>query len=239
MENSQKIRPVKVSNNCKIIGRHTLFAFDNTLTGFFNMKKCTKCGKIYPHTLEYFAKEKYGINGLRSDCKKCVYKRIKNYNRKKIGILSATYNHQKSHSKYREYNPPAYTKQELKDWLFSQKLFHKLFDNWVKSGYENKLKPSIDRKNDYKGYSLDNIQLMTWGENNKKSHLDRINGINNKQSKAVIGINKKTGEKTEFYSMSKAGRVRNIKISNISKCCSNKKGYKSAGGYIWKFRNLI
>ena len=39
MENSQKIRPVKVSNNCKIIGRHTLFAFDNTLTGFLNMRK--------------------------------------------------------------------------------------------------------------------------------------------------------------------------------------------------------
>ena len=42
-------------------------------------------------------------------------------------------------------------------------------------------KTFVDRLNDYKGYSFDNIQLMTWQENKDKGHRDCLNGINNKE----------------------------------------------------------
>ena len=42
------------------------------------------------------------------------------------------------------------------------------------------LAPSIDRKDDYKPYTFDNIQLTTWQQNKAKGHEDCKNGINNK-----------------------------------------------------------
>lgn len=38
-------------------------------------KKCSKCGKEFPATLEYFPKDKSSPSGLRADCKSCEYKR--------------------------------------------------------------------------------------------------------------------------------------------------------------------
>ena len=35
-------------------------------------KRCSKCSKVYPATLEYFNKDKKGRNGLRSRCKICT-----------------------------------------------------------------------------------------------------------------------------------------------------------------------
>jgi hypothetical protein len=49
--------------------------------------------------------------------------------------------------------------------------FYELYNNWIDSGYKKSDKPSVDRIDDYKGYSFDNIQLMTWKENNKKNTL--------------------------------------------------------------------
>lgn len=36
-----------------------------------NEKRCSKCHKVYPATLEYFHKDKTGKNGLRARCKTC------------------------------------------------------------------------------------------------------------------------------------------------------------------------
>lgn len=131
---------------------------------------------------------------------------------------------------------PTYSKKELKEWCFSQKIFHELFTKWENSGYDKCLAPSCDRTDDYLGYSLDRLQIMTWRDNNKKFHDDRKIGINNKQSKSVIGIHSITGEKIEFYSTRKAERVTGIGHSDISKCCSGKLHHNTAGGYKWKYK---
>jgi hypothetical protein len=44
-----------------------------------------------------------------------------------------------------------------------------LFDNWVNSGNQLWIKPSVDRIVNERGYILDNIQFMTWIENTRKS----------------------------------------------------------------------
>jgi len=40
-----------------------------------NQKTCTKCGKTFPATDEYFFKKSDGTNDLRAMCKKCFYER--------------------------------------------------------------------------------------------------------------------------------------------------------------------
>lgn len=42
----------------------------------------------------------------------------------------------------------------------------------------------------------------------------------------------------EYPSASEAGRQNGIGNSCISRCCKGKIGYKSAGGYIWKYKDI-
>lgn len=54
-----------------------------------------------------------------------------------------------------------------------------------------------------------------------------------KLSKSVIGINKISGLKLEFPSISEAKRCTNISQSHICACCKGKRN--SAGGYVWYY----
>lgn len=40
-----------------------------------------------------------------------------------------------------------------------------------------------------------------------------------------------------FKSAREASRITGIDVSSITNCCNGKRGYKSAGGYIWKYKN--
>lgn len=193
---------------------------------------CATC-KIEKHKKE-FNKRTDRKKGICSSCKKCTAEKKRNYRKTIDGLISRIYENQILHSKDRKHNPPLYTKKELKEWLFSQELFYKLYDNWKKSNYKKELCPSIDRKNDYKGYSIDNIQLMTWEENRKKGHNDRINGINNKVNKKILQIDLDGNIINEFYSQAHAERKTGINQQNISSVCLGKR--KSTGGFIWKFK---
>ena len=50
-----------------------------------------------------------------------------------------------------------------------------------------------DRIDDYKSYTLDNIQLITFRENVLKAHEDQITGKNRKLNKAAINTARKIG----------------------------------------------
>jgi hypothetical protein len=210
----------------------TAFVFD---MGVFIMKKkrCNTCGDI--KSLKDFYRDKSCLDGFEYRCKKCASIKDAKYSKTKIGLITRMYNDQKACSKRREYPVPTYSKNELKEWLFSQKLFHELFDNWKKGGYEKNLTPSCDRKDDYKSYTFDNIQLMTWGENEDKGNKDRKNGINNKKSKAVLQFDINGGFIKEYYSIAEAGRRIGTVGSNIIFACQGK--YSQAGGFIWKYKN--
>lgn len=72
-----------------------------------------------------------------------------------------------------------------------------------------------------------------YGTRNERLATSKVNG---KKSKPVVGINKKTGEVVEFPSISEVQRKFNISSSHISKCCKCDYGFKSAGGYYWKYK---
>jgi len=199
-------------------------------------KICTKC-KVKKNITEFYKSSgcKFGVRGK---CKKCKDEIDKNRSHTKNGLIQSIFNRQNQITKRKKYKKVNHTKKELTIWLYSQPLFHELFDNWVKSGYKKDLIPSCDRTDDYQGYSLDRLQLMTWGENDKKGKLDKKNGINRKQLKAIIGINIKTGKIKKYYSASKASRELNIEQSNIRGCCKKRKYYKTAGGYRWYYDSI-
>jgi hypothetical protein len=192
-------------------------------------KLCKSCNKY--KFLSEFGK----IKGKeKTYCKSCNNEKNKQYKRSKYGIVKRIYDGQIFTSKRRNYPKPNYTLEELKDWLFEQKLFHQLYDQWENSGYKKELKPSVDRKDDYKSYTFGNIQLMTFRKNLEKAHDDVINGINNKQNKAVLQFTLKGIFIKEFYSIAEAGRMTSASAKHIGEVCSGKR--KTSGGFKWKYK---
>lgn len=106
--------------------------------------------------------------------------------------------------------------------------FNRLFTEWVKSNYDKRLKPSIDRINSKKGYSKNNIQWLTWEENRYKQRMEC------KLTRARL-VGQFTGENmiNSFRSVSEAVIKTGIPQGNLSSCLSGKR--KTCHGYIWKY----
>ena len=195
-------------------------------------KTCARCRKSKDKI--DFGNSKFSKDKLRCYCRKCNSLLNTIYQRSINGLISKIYATQIRGSKQRGHNPPTYTKQELIDWVLSQPNFKELYDNWVKSGYKKDLIPSVDRPDDYKGYSFNNIQLMTWKENNEKHYNDKKNGINTKNCKSVIQYDLNMNFIKEFKSIKIASRELNINDTNISLVCKNKRN--TSGGFIWRYK---
>jgi len=160
-------------------------------------------------------------------------KRDKRYSRTKNGLVARIYNSQKTGSKSRGHSMPSYSKQELKDWLYSQHIFHDLYDLWVMSGFDKEQRPSVDRLDDYVGYEFGNIQVMTWRENRVKYYLDKVSGKNNKTALPVLQFDKYGNSVNRYHSISEASRITGTNKSNIAQCAKGKR--TSAGGFVWKY----
>jgi hypothetical protein len=139
-------------------------------------------------------------------------------------------------SKKRNHNAPEYSKKELITWVNNQHKFNVLFKEWEDSNYNKELHPSIDRKEDTVGYSLDNIQIMTWKENSLKNYRDRVDGKKFHGGNAHIKVKQILNNVVinEFVSLREAERETGVPHGNISKCCQKNKGYKTAGGFQWE-----
>lgn len=198
-------------------------------------KKCIKCNET--KSIDEYYKDKSTKDGLKCDCKDCYNIRTKEYCRTIPGLITHIYRGQRSSSKKRNMDMPNYSKVEFKNWILKQPNFEALFKSWVDSGYEKNLTPSVDRPDDYKPYTLDNIQLMTWGENRNKNYKDRKSGVNKKALKAVTSYNETTKDIIEYYSISEASRRTRAKVSNIINCCKGTR--KTAGGFKWKYKENL
>lgn len=197
-----------------------------------NSKTCTKCGKSKP--LSEFSKSKSAKDGFNGFCKICDSNRRRVYQRTFKGLVYGIYNNQIKSSKKREHKPPTYSKSEFLGYCSMSDKFVRLYNEWVKSGYNKELVPSIDRLDDYKGYSLDNIQVITFRENYKKAHRDMVEGRNNKRNKAVLQYDKQGNFIKEYHSVRQAGRELGISAGNISSACNGM--YDTMGGFVWKYK---
>lgn len=58
-------------------------------------------------------------------------------------------------------------------WAMPHTKFHKLYIEWVDSGYDRKLCPSVDRIDSSKGYTLENMEWVTHSENSRRGSISR------------------------------------------------------------------
>ena len=158
----------------------------------------------------------------------------KKFRRTKKGVISTLWHHQLENSKNRGMAKPTYTKEWLRDWLMNKPKFHKLYDMWVLSGYDRLKKPSVDRKDDYIGYTEYNIQIMTFEENAQKNYKNTFLGINKKQLKAVEQYDKQGELLAVYFSARETHRQTGVSYKQISKVCNGKA--KTASGYFWSFK---
>lgn len=81
-----------------------------------------------------------------------------------------------------------FSKEEFIQWLktnYWEKL-NNMYQEYIDSGYDKYLCPSIDRINDYDSYCFPNMQLLTWRENDLKGTLSKK--IKNRALKLVKNI---------------------------------------------------
>lgn len=193
--------------------------------GGATLKLCSKCKSFKDDWM--FGKDIKIKSGLNSWCKKCKNTNNKIRRRSVDGFIKDLYHNQLYSSRKRCMDLPNYTKEEFIVWVKSQYNFQELWDNYVVSGYNTSLCPSIDRLNDYTPYTFDNIQLVTWEYNRSKYYNDKLNGVNNKVNKSVLCVE----TDIVYHSMMDIQRATGINNSHISECCTGKRN--TAGGYRW------
>ena len=155
------------------------------------------------------------------------------YYRSKVGKIAHAFQTHKLRSKEKGWQPPTYTREELIHWAMSQDSYHILFRNWEESNYSSNLSPSIDRIDDYGIYSFDNIQLITWEQNNHKGrHYQKI-GLNRKNSIAVNQYTLDGDFLNSFHSLIEAERQTGVSNASISRVCRNPT--HTAGGFKWEY----
>lgn len=194
-------------------------------------KRCKRCETLKP--LEDFSVSRSNKGGYATICKACVVLRNQEYWRTPVGRMSQIYATQVMNSKARKHDRPAYTRAELTAWAFKNGL-DALHLAWMDSGYEKDLIPSVDRLEPTQPYSLTNIRLVTWKENNDKAYEDRKTGRHiTKQNRRVEQLTL-DGEHVAYYpSIAAAARATGIQRTNINAMCMGKPR-TAVGGYLWR-----
>lgn len=184
-----------------------------------------------------FSLRKASGDGYAKVCRDCAKESKDQYSQTKIGLLTQLYNSQRANSKLRGHTMPTYTRQDLIDKYLHSRRFISYYSKWEDSGFVAYFdgKPSFDRINDHKPYSLDNIRLTTYKKNFLKEHLKYIIGASrNSAISPVIQIGQDGAILTEYYSINEAERATGIKAANISKVCRELRN--TAGGFKWKYK---
>jgi hypothetical protein len=208
---------------------------NNLETAIMKTKICNQCKEV--KELSKFNKERKNKDGYQYFCKACDKKRKIKYNHTIEGLVSRIYNNQKRKSERRLHPYPNYSKNELLIWMVSCNNFTMLYADWVNSNYNTDLIPSCDRVKDNLPYTLDNLQLITWEENNRKARKAISDGTLKRKGNPlvpVIRIDLSTGETKEYISVRRAALELNIHSGNICSCC--KGVLRTSGGYKWEYK---
>ena len=198
------------------------------------MKTCKGCG----HEKDYFYyyKSKGNIDGLTGKCKDCIKADVRDnksdYDKTEKGVIRVIYKTQKGNSVKRGHPVPSYSKSELKDWLYGNG-FKDRYDLWVKSGFKKDVKPSVDRIDDFKPYTIGNIRLVTWLDNRNKQYQDIESGAGTGglRCKKLIKMDSAGVTICEYISYNSAardiGHSLEYSIKNSTKC---------KFGFFWAYK---
>lgn len=152
-----------------------------------------------------------------------------NYRKNPKGLLTNMYHHQKSRNLKNHFGDIGYSLKEFHEKFLLDKLFNRLYTEWVKSNYQKALKPSVDRINHKKGYTIDNIHMLTWSENRFKQTIER----RVRKGKVLQILDGKIIK--IWRSQREAYKKLNLQQSMLSMALTGR--CKTAYGYEWKYEN--
>jgi len=158
---------------------------------------------------------------------------LRTYKKTKKGVLTVAHNHQREMSVKRGHPMPNYSLAILHELFMDCPVFNSLYDSWVASGYDTNLRPSFDRKDCTKPYTLDNLQLMTWADNKLKGRSELIKT----RRTQVIMCDLEGKELQRFDSTKEAALVSGCHQSSITQVCQGKLFQTS--GYKWKYGEKV
>lgn len=151
-------------------------------------KRCFKCGVVKP--IADFYKHPQTKDGHLNKCKECtradVQKNYTNhidyyhkydqyrYRENKNRLLDHVYRGivNRCNGVQRKYSSTGTTPISMAEWksfcTSTSTEFDKLYDAWKKSGFQRKMAPSIDRIDNNRGYTIDNMQWLSQSDNSRK-----------------------------------------------------------------------
>lgn len=153
-------------------------------------KTCIRCG--IEQDISEFRKQKETHDGHVNQCRTCLneIQRIKRknngnqltrrYEKTPKGFLMREYRNMQSRvTGVQKRKAHLYLGKELlpRDEFYKWAIFHidfvLLYTDWVKSCYDRKLTPTVDRVDSSRGYTLDNMEWVTHSENSRRGSISR------------------------------------------------------------------
>lgn len=199
---------------------------------------CKKCQKEKMIKDMHSTKNRKGDRQYWFTCRNCYNEHCRAYQKTPAGLVSRIYAAQKKASKKRNMAAPFYSYQELLKWVQAQPNFKTLYDAWTRSDYKSRLRPSIDRLDDYMPYSFENIRLVTWDENMFKNHeVCRVgtNKMADVMCKPVVQIAISGEYMNTFLSVKIASDATGVNQCSIARVMRGT--LKMAGNFIWVDRD--
>lgn len=201
------------------------------------IKICNRCGAEKPLS-DYYLRENGKPQG--GQCITCVKERVKlrslqnenaDYFTEK-GVIRTIYKTQKRSNKIRGFGEIPYSKKDFSVWLYEND-FKLLYDRWMACGCIKDMKPSVDRLDDLKGYSLDNIRLVTWKDNREHQYKDIITatGSSGKRCKSLLQLSKEKEIIKEHISYNAAQREMGYSIEY-----QIKHNVPCRNGFYWQYK---
>ncbi len=145
------------------------------------------------------------------------------------GVLTNLYSKMKERAKNKNIESPDFTLVEFQNLFLGNKIFIRLYKEWVKNNYNKVYKPSVDRINRKYGYTLNNIHIISWRDNRFKQSMER----RSRKGKVLQILNNKIIK--VWSSQREAYKKLNLSQSMLSGALTGK--YKQAYGYTWKYLN--
>lgn len=147
------------------------------------------------------------------------------------GVIRVLYKTQKRHQRLRGHGDMPYTKAEFENWLYANG-YKGLYEKFKESGFIKDLKPSVDRIDDFVGYSFENMKLTTWKHNREHQYEDIKKGIgtSGKRCKPLAKVGSNGRIVCEYPSYSSAKRDMGYSLEH-----QIKNGVVCRNGFYWKY----
>lgn len=107
-----------------------------------------------------------------------------------------------------------FTSGQFRVWLITRPEFNPLWTNWVQSGRRRDLTPSVDRIDCMQPYTFDNMQLMRFQDNNRKTTIENPLYKN----KAVLVFDWSGELLGRFPSTKDCGNTLRLRKESIARC---------------------